>query len=232
MIAEPIPSHIAIMMDGNGRWATARGLTRTKGHYQGMLAVKDIIQASIELGIKHLTLYAFSTENWTRPKEEVDYIMRLPFIFFRREISNLVKNGIRVRFIGDLEALPDKTRSVIEKTVQATERNQGLSLNIAINYGGRADIVQATKRYIESFEPGSGTEQPVSFGNFKKFLWTGDLPDADLLIRTSGERRISNFLLLQTADTELWFTDTYWPDFNKIHLLEAATDYRKRKLNG
>ncbi|AQQ55557.1 isoprenyl transferase [Planococcus lenghuensis] len=227
---EGMPKHVAIMMDGNGRWAAERGLSRSKGHYKGMLAVKEVIQGAMDLGIKHLTLYAFSTENWTRPKEEVDYIMSLPLIFFKSEIANLMKNRIKVRFIGDIAALPEKTQRVIEETMRKTELNTGLNLNVAMNYGGRADIVQAVRKTISDAQSSSEKGIAIEFAGLQKHLWTGKIPDADLLIRTSGEKRISNFLLLQAAETELWFTDTYWPDFKKAHLSEAIVAYKERKL--
>ncbi|WP_373289356.1 isoprenyl transferase [Alicyclobacillus cellulosilyticus] len=224
-----MPAHIAIIMDGNGRWAKRRGLPRIAGHRAGMLAMREVIRACDDLGIPCLTLYAFSTENWIRPREEVEYLMRLPEEFFRTEIDELVARGVRARFIGDTSQLPPYTQETVQRTLERTRDNQGMIVNFALNYGGRADIIWAIRSYAKDVEAGLARWEDISEATFSKYLSTRDLPDPDLIIRTSGEIRISNFLIWQAAYAELWFTDVLWPDFTRDDLLQAIRDYQRRK---
>lgn len=223
-----IPRHVAIIMDGNGRWAHRRGLPRVAGHRAGMKAVKEVTRAADEIGIEVLTLYAFSTENWKRPREEVEYLMRLPEEFLDRELQELHENGVRVRLLGDPTALPPHTRRAVEIAVRRTEANTGLILNFALNYGGRAEIISAVRNIAERVRDGTLDVQDIDEQVVADALQTRSLPDPDLLIRTSGELRISNFLLWQIAYSELWFTDTLWPDFTREHLFEAVRAYQSR----
>ncbi|MDI3327208.1 MAG: isoprenyl transferase [Alicyclobacillaceae bacterium] len=223
-----LPRHVAIIMDGNGRWARRRGLPRVAGHRAGMKAVKEVTRAADEMGIQILTLYAFSTENWKRPRDEVDYLMRLPEEFLDRELQELQDNGVQVRLLGDPSALPPHTRRAVEIAVKRTEANKGLILNFALNYGGRAEIVRAVKDIAREVREGTLSPEEIDESLFASRLQTGALPDPDLLIRTSGELRISNFLLWQIAYAELWFTDVLWPDFTKEHLYEAVRAYQSR----
>ncbi|MES2768516.1 MAG: isoprenyl transferase [Bdellovibrionota bacterium] len=222
-------NHIAIIMDGNGRWAQNKGRHRAFGHIQGVRVAKKIITAVREVGVPHLTLYAFSTENWNRPRQEVELLMKLLFKYLVRERALLVKQNIRFRVLGQIERLPQEIVKEIIKTVDATAGCTGMTLNMAISYGGREDIVQAFKKAHElillgKLQPNNVTEETIS-----GLLETAELPDPDLLIRTSGEQRLSNFLLWQSAYTELMFTDSLWPDFTKNDLLRAIEDYNKRE---
>ncbi|MCL6453456.1 MAG: isoprenyl transferase [Alicyclobacillus sp.] len=226
---ENLPGHIAIIMDGNGRWARKRGLPRIAGHHAGMSAVREIIRACDELGVPCLTLYAFSTENWKRPRAEVEYIMRLPEEFFRTEIEELVDRGVRVHFIGDLERLPRYTLDIVAKTLEQTQHNSGMTVNFALNYGGRADVLAAARRYAERVQAGQATWAELTEETFSRCLSTDHCPDPDLVIRTSGEVRLSNFLIWQAAYAELWFTDVLWPDFDRRELHRAIADYQRRK---
>jgi undecaprenyl diphosphate synthase len=222
------PSHVAIIMDGNGRWAVEKGLPRTEGHRQGVETVRSTVRNCSDLGIKVLTLFAFSTENWKRPAGEVNFLMSLPEKYFKQELPELMKNNVQVRLIGDGARLPRKVQKAVSEGSEATKKNSGMILNFALNYGSRAEILVATNRLIadskKNILPASVDEKL-----FSRYLYTADIPDPDLLIRTSGEMRISNFLLWQLAYSELWFTDIYWPDFSRQHLLEALTDYQARK---
>ncbi len=216
-------------MDGNGRWAQNKGRHRAFGHIQGVRVAKKIITAVREVGVPHLTLYAFSTENWNRPRQEVELLMKLLFKYLVRERALLVKQNIRFRVLGQIERLPQEIVKEIIKTVDATAGCTGMTLNMAISYGGREDIVQAFKKAHElillgKLQPNNVTEETIS-----GLLETAELPDPDLLIRTSGEQRLSNFLLWQSAYTELMFTDSLWPDFTKNDLLRAIEDYNKRE---
>ncbi|MDI3257258.1 MAG: isoprenyl transferase [Kyrpidia sp.] len=224
-----IPRHVAIIMDGNGRWAHRRGLPRVAGHRAGMKAVKEVTRAADEIGIKVLTLYAFSTENWKRPRDEVDYLMRLPEEFLDRELQELDEHGVQVRLLGDPAALPQHTRRAVETAVRRTRGNTGLILNFALNYGARAEMVSAVRDIAVQVKDGGLEPGDINETLISNALQTRGLPDPDLLIRTSGELRISNFLLWQIAYSELWFTDTLWPDFNREHLLEAVRAYQSRK---
>ncbi len=222
--AENLPKHVAIIMDGNGRWAKDRGLPRIAGHRAGVESIKRVAEISQHIGIHVLTFFAFSTENWKRPKKEVEFLMSLPQEYLKRELDNLKRNNIRITVVGDIHSIPPKTREVIEKGVKETENNTSLRLNFALNYGGRKDIIDAVKQAIHEHEdPEQITEE-----QFENYLYTRDLPDPDLLIRSSGEQRLSNFMLWQLAYTELWFSRAYWPDFKKEDLLSAVLDYQKR----
>lgn len=216
-------------MDGNGRWAKKRGLPRVAGHHAGMSRVREVIRACDDLRIPCLTLYAFSTENWKRPEEEVEYLMRLPQEFFRTEIDELADRGVRVRFIGDTARLPEYTQETVRRSLERTRDNQGMIVNFALNYGGRADIVQAIKSYAEEVAAGRAGWQELNEESFHTHLSTGDMPDPDLVIRTSGEMRFSNFLIWQSAYAEFWFTDVLWPDFTGDTLRTAIRDYQQRK---
>ena len=219
-----LPAHIAIIMDGNGRWASRRHLPRVEGHRAGINAVRDVVEASARLGIEVLTLYAFSTENWKRPETEVSTLMSLLKRYLRIELDTLLSNNIRFRVIGRREDLAPDIQQALADAEARTAANTGLLFNIALNYSGRAEITDAVRRIVAAGLPASEvTEQRVG-----EFLFTAGQPDPDLLIRTSGEMRVSNFLLWQIAYAEIWVTDTLWPDFRARHLLEAILDYQKR----
>lgn len=227
--AEKLPRHVAIIMDGNGRWARKQGLPRIAGHREGMNTLKEIITCANELGINVVTLYAFSTENWKRPSWEVEFLMRLPEEYLKTELQPLIEKNVVIRAMGDLEQLPTVTKRAIKNAMQATKGNTGMILNFAINYGGRTEILNAVKKIAEKVQEGALKPEEISEDLFIRYLYTGDLPDPDLLIRPSGELRISNFLLWQLAYTELWFTRTLWPDFKKEHFLKAILDYQERE---
>jgi len=219
-----IPQHIAIIMDGNGRWAEARGLARLEGHRAGTENLRQIIRGCVKFGIKYLTVYAFSTENWGRPKEEVDGLITILELYLDHEIDELCREGVRIRHLGRLEAMPDKVRKKVEKSLQLTCGNDRLVLNVAWNYGGRDEIVYAIQNIIkDQISPGDVTEDLVS-----KYLFTRNCPDPDLIIRTSGEMRISNFLIWQSAYAEWYVTPTLWPDFNQAELAKAIEIYGQR----
>lgn len=228
-IGDNLPAHIAVIMDGNGRWAGNKGLPRVAGHRSGMKNVKTIAIAANEIGIRALTLYAFSTENWKRPKDEVDYLMHLPQEFYVQEIEELIKNNIRIRMMGDEQTLPDYTLKPIRNAMERTRNNTGMILNFAMNYGGRKEIVEAANRLVADIRSGKVQEDCIEESRFNEYLQSSGLPDPDLLIRTSGELRLSNFMLWQLAYAELWFTDVYWPDFSREHLYAAIKDYQRRK---
>jgi undecaprenyl diphosphate synthase len=227
---DKMPQHIAIIMDGNGRWAKKRGLPRSAGHRFGAQKLKEIVLFADEIGLKYLTVYAFSTENWKRPKEEVENLMNLLREFFDTEIENLInKTQIRIRVIGDISKLD---KDIQERIVSAEERTKdkcGLCVVIALNYGARQEIINAVKNLALDIESGKIDIEDVDEDLFKKYLYTKDIPDPDLLIRPSGEMRVSNFLLWQISYTEFWFSNVLWPDFKKEHLLEAIEDYQKRE---
>lgn len=223
-----IPLHVAVIMDGNGRWAKRRGLPRIVGHQNGMKAVKRATIAADELGIKYLTLYAFSTENWKRPKEEVEFLMRLPEEFLAIELEELIEKNVQVRVMGDADALPSYTRKAMEEAVARTRNNTGLILNFALNYGGRKEIEDCMRALGEEIQAGKLTPDAITEELINSRMLSSGMPDPDLLIRTSGELRLSNFMLWQLAYSELWFTDVYWPEFNKEHLLQAVAEYQRR----
>jgi len=223
-----IPEHIAIIMDGNGRWAKKRAMPRIAGHHEGMKVVRQTTKLANELGVKALTLYAFSTENWKRPKFEVDFLMKLPEEFLGTYLPELVEENVRVRLTGDREGLPPHTIRAVEKAIRDTENNDGLILNFALNYGGRAEIVRAAKRIAEEAKKGTLNTEEIDEKLFSDYLMTEALQDPDLLIRTSGEIRLSNFMLWQLAYSEFLFTDVLWPDFKDVHLLQAIGEYQRR----
>ncbi|KRL26990.1 di-trans,poly-cis-decaprenylcistransferase [Limosilactobacillus frumenti DSM 13145] len=234
---ERIPAHIAIIMDGNGRWAQARHLPRVAGHKQGMQTVKTVTMAASDLGVKVLTLYAFSTENWKRPNDEVSYLMQLPIRFFKTFVPDLVAHNVRVMVMGDISRLPGATQQAVKDAITDTSKCTGMILNFALNYGSRDEIVRAVKSIATEVQtgqlsPNNITEQTVSDHLMSSPL--GSLADPDLLIRTSGEERISNFLLWQIAYSEFVFTDTYWPDFDGQALQKAIIEFqgRHRRFGG
>ncbi|MGG2953511.1 isoprenyl transferase [Geobacillus stearothermophilus] len=228
VLGHPIPNHVAIIMDGNGRWAKKRALPRVAGHYEGMQVVRKITRFANELGIQILSLYAFSTENWKRPKTEVDYLMKLPEQFLTTFLPELVAENVKVQVIGHMDGLPDHTRRAVEQAIHETSGNTGLILNFALNYGSRAEIAAAVKRIAEDVERGVLAPDDITEPLISSYLMTNGLKDPDLLIRTSGEIRLSNFMLWQLAYTELWFTDVLWPDFTEQHFLEAIAAYQRR----
>ncbi len=220
-----IPTHVAIIMDGNGRWAKARGLPRLAGHRAGVDNLRRIIRACVEFGIQYLTIFAFSTENWARPKEEVDGLMSIMEEVIDRELDELDAEGVQIRHVGKLEGVRPDLQAKIRYAVERTRHNDRLVLNVAFNYGGRDEIVQAIRRIIQDgVPPEEVNEELVS-----RYLYTADCPDPDLVIRTSGEVRISNFLLWQSAYAEWYFTPVYWPDFDKEELRKALEDYSRRE---
>ncbi|GMA69237.1 isoprenyl transferase [Leuconostoc litchii] len=226
-----IPQHIAIIMDGNGRWAKKRMMPRAAGHKAGMNTVKRISSSASELGVKVLTLYAFSTENWSRPSDEVNFLMQLPINFFNDFVPDLIKNNIRVAITGNIEALPNATRNAVLQAVEQTAGGTGMILNFAMNYGGQVEIVNATKVIAEAVEKGQINIADINSTTFATALQTahlGDLAAPDLMIRTSGELRLSNFLPYQAAYSELYFTDVLWPDYSADDLLLAVQSYTKR----
>lgn len=224
-----LPRHIAIIMDGNGRWAKQRGLPRIAGHREGVRSVRDIVEACGELGIEVLTLYTFSTENWRRPQKEVSALMKLLLKTLRKEINDLVKNNVRLLTIGNLEKLPKIAHQGMLEGIAATRENTGLKLNLALNYGGREEIVSAVQKIALMIQQGKIQPQEIDRKMISQFLYTEGLPDPDLLVRTSGEYRISNFLLWQLAYTEIYITDVLWPDFRRQNLYDAIRDYQGRE---
>src|SRR6187549_1712581 len=221
---DQLPAHIAIIMDGNGRWAAQRHLPRVEGHRAGIDSVRDVVETSARLGIGVLTLYAFSVENWKRPRTEVNMLMMLLKRYIRLELGTLLQNNIRFRVIGRADELAPDVQHELELDIRKTEKNTGMLFNIALNYGGRAEIVDAARRAIASGLSADDLDE----ARFSSLLYTAGQPDPDLLIRTSGEMRISNFLLWQIAYSEIWVTDTLWPDFRRRDLLEAIVAYQKR----
>jgi undecaprenyl diphosphate synthase len=221
---DQLPSHIAIIMDCNGRWAAQRHLPRVEGHRAGIDSVRDVVETSARLGIEVLTLYAFSVENWKRPRAEVNTLMMLLKRYIRLELSTLLKNNIRFKVIGRSEELSPDVQRELEIGVRQTEHNTGMQFNIALNYGGRAEIVDAARRAMAA----GLSPEALDERRFGEFLYTAGQPDPDLLIRTSGEMRVSNFLLWQIAYAEIWVTETLWPDFRRRDLLEAVVAYQKR----
>jgi undecaprenyl diphosphate synthase len=224
----PLPQHVAIMKDGNGRWAQQRGLPRTAGHAVGMKRAREIIRATDEIGIKILTFYSFSTENWKRPQPEIDYLMKLPIQFIKTDLQELVERNVKVRMLGEKHKLPADTQSVFAELEEKTKQNTGLILNFAVNYGARNEIVRAVQQIIDEVEKGNIDKEQITEETFGQYLLTKGLPDPDLLIRPSGVVRISNFLLWQIAYSELWFTDVLWPDFTTEIFYRAIADFQSR----
>ncbi len=223
-----LPKHIAIIMDGNGRWARKRGLPRVMGHKAGMDAIKKTVRACSDLGVKILTIYAFSTENWKRPQDEVGYLMNLLVEYMRKEINELNSNNVKVRILGEIDILPEQTKTEIVDAVRLTEGNQGLQFNIALNYGGRAEIVNACRKLAEAVSTGKLESDAIDEEMLSSYLYTGKDDDPDFIIRTSGEKRLSNFLLWQGAYSELIFVDQLWPDFDENVLYGAILEYQSR----
>ncbi len=224
-----LPKHIAIIMDGNGRWAKEQGQDRLFGHYQGVESVRDIVEGCAELGVGYLTLYAFSTENWDRPQYEVIGLMELLVKTIRGEVESLNKNNIRLHVIGDMNMLPDYAQRELNEALQITGNNDGLQLIMALSYSGRWELLNAVKSIAHEVQRGALQVEEIDQDTLQKFLTTSDFPDPELMIRTSGEYRISNFLLYQLAYAELYFTQVRWPDFRKQNLYEALIDYQNRE---
>lgn len=223
------PRHVAIIMDGNGRWARRQMRPRVWGHHRGVERAREVIEAASEQGIEALTLFAFSEENWSRPVEEVGTIMGLLNTYIKRELDHLDRNDVRLRIIGNLKNVPQVTKDLLEQATQRLESNKGLKLTIALSYGARSEIVDACKEIAYKVLQGSLAPESIDHSVFESSLSTYGLPDVDLLIRTSGEYRVSNFLLWQIAYTELYFSDVYWPDFTKDHFIAALSDFSKRQ---
>lgn len=229
IIPERLPQHIAIIMDGNGRWAKKRGNSRIFGHKNGVAAVRDTVEACSELGVKYLTLYAFSTENWSRPKIEVDALMALLVQTIHSETSTLMKNNVKLNAIGDFSSLPSDVEKQLKKALDATSQNNGLLLTLALSYSSRWEILQAVVNIAKKVENGTLKPSDITCDIINENLATANIPDPELLIRTSGEYRISNFLLWQIAYAELHFTSTLWPDFRRADLYTAIIDFQKRE---
>jgi undecaprenyl diphosphate synthase len=229
LIKDKLPNHVAIIMDGNGRWAIRKGAARIFGHQNGVTPVDDVVKASAELGIKFVTLYAFSTENWGRPLEEIDALMGLLVSTIKKETKKLLENNIRLLTIGDLTKLPENTRRELNQLVQATSANTGLTVILALSYSSRHEIILAARKIIQDAIAGKLLPEEMNPELFESYLQTAGIPDPELLIRTSGEYRISNFLLYQSAYTELYFTSKLWPDFRAEDYYEALLDYQNRE---
>jgi undecaprenyl diphosphate synthase len=226
---DKLPQHIAIIMDGNGRWAEEQGQERLYGHFEGVRSVRDIVEGAAEIGIKYLTLYAFSTENWDRPRQEVDGLMALLVDTIRKEVPVLNQNNIRLHVIGDMDMLPDFAQAALKESLQMLEHNTGLNLVMALSYSSRWELLQAMRGMAKDVAAGLLQPDEIQAETFEKYLTTSAFPDPELMIRTSGEYRISNFLLYQLAYAELYFTHTRWPDFRKENLIEAILDYQGRE---
>lgn len=226
---ERLPEHVAIIMDGNGRWAKEKGKFRVFGHQNGVAAVRDTVEGAVELGIKYLTLYAFSTENWNRPKLEVAALMELLVMTIGKETKTLMDNGVRLNAIGDLKSLPEKCYEQLQETIRKTSGNSACTLTLALSYSSRWEITEAAKLLAEDVKEGKVKSDEITETLFSSYLNTSNLPDPELMIRTSGEFRISNYLLWQLAYSELYFTRKLWPDFRRGDLYEAVIDYQKRE---
>ncbi len=224
-----LPSHIAVIMDGNGRWAKEKGQDRLFGHYHGVESVRDIVEGCAELGIEYLTLYAFSTENWDRPDDEVSGLMELLVETIKKEVETLNKNNIRLHVIGDMDMMPDYAKAELNEALADTQSNTGLNLIMALSYSSRWELIEAVKKIAKDVESGKLQPQSIDHKIFQSYLCTSGFPDPELMIRTSGEYRISNFLLYQLAYTELYFTNVLWPDFRKENLYEAILDFQRRE---
>ena len=229
IIKEKLPRHIAVIMDGNGRWAKKNRLKRIKGHEKGAQSVRTVVKACRELGIQYLTLYAFSVENWQRPKNEVRALISLLETYLKSELNEMKETGIRLLTIGDTEKLPKTVRDALSRAIEETSENSGMVLNLALSYGGRDEIISAVKGILRDSKSTDIDEKTITKGFFSQYLYTANIPDPDLLIRTSGETRLSNFLLWQLAYTELYFTDVLWPDFSRDDLIEAIMNYQRRE---
>ena len=223
-----IPKHIAIIMDGNGRWAKKRKLPRTVGHKAGVETIRRVIKEAHILGVKYLTLYAFSTENWKRPDDEVSALMKLLVEYLRSELAELNRNGVVIKVLGDITKLPKEAQMEVLNAIEITKNNTGVVLNIAFNYGGRDEIIRAVKLVSKEVENGNISIEDINEEIFEKYLYTSNTPDPDLIIRPSGEQRISNFLLWQCAYSEFWYSNVNWPDFSERDLQQAIYDYQNR----
>ena len=223
-----IPKHVAIIMDGNGRWAKSRNLPRQMGHKAGVETIRKIIKEADKLGIKYMTLYAFSTENWKRPKDEVSALMKLLVTYLKQEIDQLHEKGVLINVLGDISKLPKECIDEINKSVEKTKNNKGITMNIALNYGGRDEIIHAIKGIINDEKEGKINISEIDAVLVNKYLYTANMPDPDLIIRPSGEQRLSNFLLWQCAYSEFWYSNINWPDFSENDLRKAIYDYQKR----
>ncbi|MEA5511127.1 isoprenyl transferase [Crocosphaera sp. UHCC 0190] len=224
-----LPKHIAVIMDGNGRWAKHRGLPRIMGHQRGVDTLKDLLRCCRDWGIPALTAYAFSTENWGRPLEEVEFLMTLFERVLRRELQEMMAENVRIRFVGNLAALPSSLQAEIDRSMKDTENNTGIQFSVATNYGGRQEIVQSCRAIADQVKQGLINLEDINEALFEKYLYTTGIPHPDLLIRTSGEMRLSNFLLWQLAYAEIYVTQTLWPDFNREELHQALLDYQQRE---
>ncbi len=224
-----LPQHVAIIMDGNGRWAQDRGLPRVEGHRQGIQSVREVVQVAVQLGIPYLTLYAFSMENWRRPRSEILALMQLLRHYLWQELPQLQRYNIRLRAIGKLNALPQRVQRVLYRTIEATAQNTGLTLTLALSYSGRWDIVRAVQLIAIDVRRGKLSPEDITDERFASYLVTRDLPDPDLIIRTSGEMRLSNFLLWESAYAEIYISDLYWPDFRRCAFYRALLDYVRRE---
>ena len=223
-----IPQHVAVIMDGNGRWAKEQGKPRTYGHYAGAERLKEIVRIADNIGVKALSAYAFSTENWKRPAAEVNFIMKLLDRYLTNEIETFQKNNVCVRFMGSRDGLPKNVQEKMDNAVQKTKDNTGIILNLAINYGGQAEILEAVKKVASEVKDGLLSIDEINIKSFENYLYTKDLPPLDLLIRTGGDSRVSNFMLWQIAYAEIWNTEIYWPDFSSEFFLQAVKDFQKR----
>ena len=229
LIKEKLPHHIAIIMDGNGRWAKKRNLERVIGHQKGIESAREIAQLCREVGIRILTLYAFSVENWSRPKKEIEALMDLLKKYLKIELEELLKNDIRLMAIGNIQELPSPVASVLKEVIKKTKGCNGMILNLALSYGGRNEIIQAVRRIVKEVKQGRLKEAEITEPTFSKYLFTKGLPDPDLLIRTSGEMRLSNFLLWQMAYTEIYVSEILWPDFKREDMIRALINYQNRE---
>jgi undecaprenyl diphosphate synthase len=223
-----VPEHIAIIMDGNGRWAKNRGMVRVAGHNAGMKSLKEIVRACSDLGVKYLTVYAFSTENWKRPGDEVDGIFKIMVKYIAKELKELHKENVRLRAIGDWEKIPKDACESMKYAMDLTHENTGLIFNIALNYGGRREIVEAARKLYADMEKNGSDVDDINEETLAKYMSTSDMPDPDIIIRTGGEMRLSNFLLWQCAYSEFIFTDVYWPDFTKEELVKCIEEFNSR----
>lgn len=224
-----IPKHVAIIMDGNGRWAKKQGFMRVRGHEKGAKAIRQTVETCAELGVEHLTLYAFSTENWKRPKLEIDTLMKILVSSLKNELPTLRDNNISLKAVGNLSLLPSKAQRELNEVIHATKDNSRMDLTLALSYGSREELITVIKNVASQVKDGSLELDQIDTGVINKHLYTSYMPDVDLLIRTSGEQRISNFLLWQIAYAELYFTEVLWPDFRKEHLIEAIHNYQDRE---
>ncbi len=227
--SQNVPNHVAVIMDGNGRWATQQKLPRIAGHRQGAKTLKELLRCCKDWGIKILTAYAFSTENWRRPTEEVDFLMLLFEKMLRRELEDMHREGVRINFVGDLSALPKALQQEMQRSMLETSDNQDVQFNVAVNYGSRKEIISSCRKVAELVQQGKIKPEDINENLIQSNLYTGDIPAPDLLIRTSGEKRLSNFLLWQMAYTEMYFTDVLWPDFDRVAFQEALLSYQNRE---